>query len=288
MRRYILSATLSSIVLVLSLWSGAAHALASRTWVSGVGNDSNPCSRTAPCQTFAAAIANTAPGGEIDALDPGSFGTLTIYQAITIDGGGGQVASVLAASSNNGIVVQAGAGDTVILRNLRINGINSNSKSDGIYFVSGGKLYIENCDIFGFSLHGIDIETAGSTLTYVTNTSTTHNGTGVYLFAPAGGSAHGSFVDVRADQNSFGFLVDGAGGGSAAMTITRSTATMNGTGVIATGAGAQLLIGSSDIALNGTGVSVINGASVTSNKDNHINLNGTDGTPLPVAGNGLN
>ena len=66
-----------------------AHAQATRTWVSGVGDDANPCSRTAPCLTFAGAITKTAAGGEIDALDPGGFGTLTITKSITIDGGGG-------------------------------------------------------------------------------------------------------------------------------------------------------------------------------------------------------
>src|SRR5205085_1399229 len=94
-------------------------AQASRTWVSGVGDDANPCSRTAPCKTFAGAISKTAPGGEIDALDPAGFGAVTITKAITIDGGGGQVASVLVAGTN-GIVVAASGSDVVILRNLRI------------------------------------------------------------------------------------------------------------------------------------------------------------------------
>src|SRR5215472_3590084 len=105
---------------------GQASAQATRTWVSGVGNDANPCSRTAPCKTFAGAISKTAAGGEIDALDPGGFGALTITKSITIDGGGGQVASVLA-SGTSGIVVAAGLTDVVTLRNLRINGIISSS-----------------------------------------------------------------------------------------------------------------------------------------------------------------
>src|SRR5215510_14419325 len=102
--------------------SSVAQAQALRTWVSGVGDDANPCSRTAPCKTFAGAISKTAAGGEIDALGPAGYGALTITKAITIDGGGGQVASVLEAGTN-GIVVQAGANDVVILRNLRFNGI---------------------------------------------------------------------------------------------------------------------------------------------------------------------
>src|SRR5438034_6561564 len=108
---------------------------ASRTWVSGVGDDANPCSRTAPCKTFAGAISKTAPGGEIDALDPGGFGAVTITKAITIDGGGGQVASVLV-SGTNGIVISAGGNDVVILRNLRINGLNG-SGLNGIRWIAG-------------------------------------------------------------------------------------------------------------------------------------------------------
>ena len=80
-------------VVCLTIGIATANAQASRTWVSGVGDDANPCSRTAPCKTFAGAISKTAAGGEIDALDPGGFGALTITKAITIDGGGGQVAS---------------------------------------------------------------------------------------------------------------------------------------------------------------------------------------------------
>jgi hypothetical protein len=77
------------------LGAGMMYGQASRTWVSGVGDDANPCSRTAPCKTFAGAISKTAAGGEIDALDPAGYGAVTITKAITIDGGGGQVASVL-------------------------------------------------------------------------------------------------------------------------------------------------------------------------------------------------
>src|ERR1017187_1382899 len=95
---------------------------ATRTWVSGVGDDANPCSRTAPCKTFAGAISKTAVGGEIDALDPGGFGAITITKAITLDGAG-TLASVLA-SGTNAITVAAGANDVVTIRNLTIDGAN--------------------------------------------------------------------------------------------------------------------------------------------------------------------
>src|SRR5438309_11895518 len=90
---------ISATMLALCVWSGSAQAQATRTWVSGVGDDANPCSRTAPCKTFAGAISKTAANGEIDALDPGGFGVVTITKAITIDGGGGQVAAILSGAS---------------------------------------------------------------------------------------------------------------------------------------------------------------------------------------------
>src|SRR5712691_6573712 len=88
---------LAVLILTLAIPS-LAQAQATRTWVSGVGDDANPGSRTAPCKTFAGAISKTAPGGEIDAIDPGGFGTLTITKAVTIDGQG-TFASVLAAGT---------------------------------------------------------------------------------------------------------------------------------------------------------------------------------------------
>src|SRR5258705_2923794 len=100
MRKIMLSLSISLTLLMICLWASQAQAQATRTWVSGVGDDANPCSRTAPCKTFAGAISKTATGGEINALDAGGFGAVTIGKAITIDGGGGQVASVLWSVTN--------------------------------------------------------------------------------------------------------------------------------------------------------------------------------------------
>ena len=112
-------------------------------------------------------------GGEIDALDPGGFGAVTITKAITLDGGGGQVASVLV-SGTNGIVVSAGANDIVILRNLRINGIGTGLH--GVLFNSGAQLSVENCDIFGFTQNGISANTStGRIFTSPTPTSPTRS-----------------------------------------------------------------------------------------------------------------
>src|SRR6476646_2986407 len=106
-----------SLLAITVLGTTVMYGQASRTWVSGVGDDANSCSRTAPYKTFAGAISKTQAGGEIDALDPAGYGALTITKAIAIDGGGGQVASVLQ-SGTNGMAVQAGPSDAVVLRNL--------------------------------------------------------------------------------------------------------------------------------------------------------------------------
>jgi hypothetical protein len=143
--------------------------MATRTWVSGVGDDANPCSRTAPCKTFAGAISKTAIGGEIDALDPGGFGAVTITKSVTLDGSG-TFASILA-SGVNGIVIN-GAGIVVTIRGLAINGAGGGLS--GVRIVQADKVHIEDCVIFGFSggvARGIDdLRSTGGTLT-VTRTT---------------------------------------------------------------------------------------------------------------------
>src|SRR6185437_615326 len=104
----------------LLAFASLADAQATRTWVSGVGDDANPCSRTAPCKTFAGAISKTAAGGEINCLDPGGFGAVTITKAITIDCA--HTEGGILAALTNGVIVNAAAGDKIILRGLDIDG----------------------------------------------------------------------------------------------------------------------------------------------------------------------
>src|ERR1700681_1115974 len=138
LKRLAFSLTILGAALTVLLSGAPASAQATRTWVSGVGDDANPCSRTAPCKTWAGAISKTAPGGEIDALDPGGFGALTITKSIILDGGGGQFASVLVAGTN-GINVAAGATDIVTLRNIQFQGLgpSGNAGLNGINYTSG-------------------------------------------------------------------------------------------------------------------------------------------------------
>jgi hypothetical protein len=118
MKTLVASAPIAFSAAIFAASVSMAQAQATRTWVSGVGDDANPCSRTAPCKTFAGAISRTAAGGFIDVVDPGGFGAVTITKSITIDGSGGPHAGVLA-SGTNGIIV-SGAGIIVHLRNLSI------------------------------------------------------------------------------------------------------------------------------------------------------------------------
>lgn len=278
---------------VVLLWAGLAGAQASRTWVSGVGDDANPCSRTAPCKTFAGAISKTAAGGEIDALDPGGFGALTITKAITLDGGGGQVASVLV-SGTNGIVVAAGATDTVIIRNLRVNGIGTGI--NGIRFISGKALIVENCNIFGFTTNGIDIELAGGKV-FVSGTSSNNNGgAGIFVQSTATTqvsinhsefdlNAQGVFAgnfsqvvanDVTASGNSqVGFLAANSAG-AAELDITNSMAANNVVGIQAGGGpnSGTVRVALTSIHGNGNGFAVgVNGSQIKS-FGNNFNSNG--------------
>src|SRR4029077_9717344 len=207
--------TLVTLFAIVVLGTTIMYGQASRTWVSGVGDDANPCSRTAPCKTFAGAISKTAPGGEIDALDPGGFGAVTITKAITLDGGGGQVASVLV-SGTNGIVVAAGVNDVVILRNLQINGIRQAGAPgiNGVRFLSGSALSVEHCNIFGFGTFGIDYEATGTSQLYVTDTVLANNGTGatggaVRVQPPAAAPSKASLSGVRMMNNAVGLKASG-------------------------------------------------------------------------------
>src|SRR4051794_7035359 len=130
MKKIVLS--LSAVAALLCL-SSVAQAQATRTWVSGVGDDANPCSRTAPCKTFAGAISKTAAGGEISVLDPGGFGGVTITKSISIVAEGGE-GGILAAGTF-GVTVNAGVNDVVNLRGLIIEGAGTGLI--GVRFLAG-------------------------------------------------------------------------------------------------------------------------------------------------------
>jgi len=222
----------ASVALVLVL-AGAfpANAQATRTWVSGVGDDVNPCSRTAPCKTFAGAISKTAAGGEINVLDPGGFGGVTITKSITIDGQP-FLAGVLV-SGTSAINVNAAPGDVVTLRNLTIDGLNTGLS--GIKFIGGAALNIENCTIFGFDTAAIDITAPG--LVFVRDTIIRNSHVGVHVHPAASPTAFAVVVldNLRAVVNDTGVESQNA---NSIVVLNNSTLTGNGTGLLSVSGGA--------------------------------------------------
>jgi hypothetical protein len=150
-----------SLAFLLFLFSASAFAQATRTWVSGVGDDVNPCSRTAPCKTFQGAISKTAAGGIISVLDPGGFGTVTITKSLTIDGGG-MDGSITASAGLSGIIVNAAATDHVTIRRLSIYGVNGFGASGVRVINNSGHVTIQDTVIVGFN-NGIDHSATSST-----------------------------------------------------------------------------------------------------------------------------
>jgi hypothetical protein len=194
-------------LVLLFAFSSLAHAQATRTRVWGVGDDANPSSRTAPCKTFAGAISKTAAGGEINVLDPGGFGAVTITKSITISSEGFE-AGVLV-SGTNGIVISAAATDVVVLRGLDIEGLGTGL--DGIKVLGGlAALHVEKCTINAFrgtNASGIDIAptTAGTMGLFIKDTIVRNNGNGtgggIFIRPGTGVNVKGSLDNVRAENN---------------------------------------------------------------------------------------
>jgi hypothetical protein len=234
-----------SLSMIAFALTGTAYAQATRTWISGVGDDANPCSRTAPCKTWAGAISKTAIGGEMDALDPGGFGTLTITKSITVDGGGGQVASILA-SGTNGVNVIAASTDVVILRNLRFNGLLCNTTGCttpgiiGISLFTAARVVIENCEIFGFSTSGISVVPSSGTMNVEIQKTTINTSVEGVLVNPSGGATANVVIDgSHIDNNTGGGIkVTGTTGTTEKVAINNSSFSLNGgNGVNAVSAG---------------------------------------------------
>ena len=315
MRKIALSIAILGTALLPLLFAVPAHAQATRTWVSGVGDDANPCSRTAPCKTFAGAISKTAAGGEINCLDPGGFGALTITKAMTVACDGTGTAGVLV-SGTNGIVVSAGATDVVTLRGLDFEGLGTGLV--GILFNTGAALHVQNCTIRDFrsgNAAGIRFNPSGTAELDVTDTVITDNGVGTtgggIVIAPTGAAAANGIISrVTLAHNSNGIIADStstsgginvavrdaavtggaatligisanAAGAISILLVDRTTVAAYGTGVSASGAGATVRLNNSVITANGTATS---GAGVLSYLNNAINGNGTDTTPATAGG----
>ena len=207
-----------AIPVIALVMSTGAFAQATRTWVSGVGDDANPCSRTAPCKTFAGAISKTAAGGEIDALDPGGFGAVTITKSITL-AGDGTLAGILN-SLTNGIIVNAASTDVVIIRNISINGAPTASPGlNGIRILAAGTVHVENCNITRDGSappngNGILVANSAGTLRlFVNNTTIVQNGqtngsAGILIQPTGSGQVAAEIDNSRLNRNASGLTVD--------------------------------------------------------------------------------
>jgi hypothetical protein len=256
--------------------SSLAQAQAIRTWVSGVGDDVNPCSRTAPCKTFAGALPKTAAGGEIDALDPGGFGSATITKSITIDGQG-TLASILH-SSTNGVNINDSATATpgtivVILRNLSLNGAGTTLGINGINFTSGKTVNVENCRIERVSGSGININTGALTVEVNVEDTTVSNATGSGL--STAGSA-GGVINVSVNNSVFKDNGNGVSAAFGTVNITNSVVTGNAThGIQTTSGNAVINAGKNVVTDNGSnGISAALGSTVRIS-ENSVFRNGT-------------
>ena len=283
------------IALLALVIPAAASAQATRTWVSGVGNDADPCSRTAPCKTFAGAISKTAAGGEINCLDPGGFGAVTINKAIAIKCQ--NTLAGVATNAANAININAGAGDKVTLRGLDINGLNG--ANDGIKINSAGAVKIYDTEIYGFVGNAIeDVDTSAPLNRVTVARSDLHDngGAGVLVAAGNGVVMNARVSNSDIDDNACGVVVTsaasttcGAGGANGTGQVAvdlfdnqiHDMRLSPGIGVYSNGAGALVRIGGNAITSNIFGIKADNpgSAGIFSFGDNYIAGNGTNGTP---------
>ena len=294
------------LVLIALAIPSSASAQASRTWVSGVGDDANPCSRTAPCKTFAGAISKTAAAGEINCLDPGGFGGVTIVKSMTIkchytEGG-------VLVSGTNAIVVNAATTDKVTLRGLDINGLGNGL--NGIRILQARAVRILDSEIYGFTRDGVDFEPANGSAKLGVYRTHIHDVTGVgVLDAPniSGGAGKATLKDNVIEDNGCGIVGAQFGpdpafnftqncgvlGFNAAATATpkvnalRNTIADNTfTAVLSRGSSSIVRVGDNEIVGNALGFSAPDGGKIETWGDNYLGGNGTNGSTTGPATKG--
>jgi hypothetical protein len=310
--------SLENVTAMFSASGGGGPSL--QTFVSAtLGSDSNPCTRMSPCLTFAAALAQTIAGGEIDVLDPGDFGPVTISKAVSIYGNADSVAGAITASGTSGIVISAGANDLVYLQGLIFDGVNASGTS-GIVFTSGAGLHIHNCVLQGFTTSGITFSpgagSAAMTNLIVRDTTLLNNATGI-LTRPTGGVAAKVVLRrLHIDNNAGeGLRIDGTGGsGAISVAIADSTASFNASngidavsgpgnttvnvirvvaasngsaGILSNqtnGGTASVTVANSMLLANAIGIQATGGASLLSYSNNQVTANASNGSFTGTAG----
>ena len=289
---------LGAAVAALAIPASAA-AQATRTWVSGVGDDANPCSRTAPCKTFAGAISKTAAKGEINCLDPGGYGGVTITKSLTIkcdytEGG-------VLVSGTNAIVVNADATDNVVLNGLDINGLGTSL--NGIRILSAKSVKIVNTEIYGFLRNGVDMEASNNgARVLVANSKIFNNGgNGILVAPPSGGNSTaavrnneivGNACAIAATNHlpdpafnygsNCGTQTGGVGGSAKINAFGNSLNDSADAGVFSSGQSSIVRVGNNEITGNLVGFRSIDAGQfggIFSYNDNFLAGNVTDGAP---------
>jgi hypothetical protein len=289
MNKFRFTVKILAIAIFAFAFASMAQAQATRTWVSGVGDDVNPCSRTAPCKTFAGAISKTATDGEIDVLDPGGFGAVTITKSITIDGNG--VGSILAAGTNGVNVNLSTPGNTnsVQIRNVSINGASTGLTGINITAGNNTTVEIENCVIFGFRAgngRGISDSRPTAGKLFVQDTLLKNNLNQGLVINGAAGVIKATVDNCRSVNNGVGYLVSQ---GSNFLALRNSLATSNTSSGIAADTGARLDVINCQSSHNGTGINSDSSADVVVGRTtvirNTVNGLGFSGGTIKSYGN---
>jgi hypothetical protein len=273
-----------------------AHGQATRTWVSGVGDDANPCSRTAPCKTFAGAISKTAEGGEIDVLDPGGFGTVTITKAMTIDGTHGSgFGSILNSGNIAGININVTGGTfvnsaVVILRSLYFQAASQSpsgtgSSSNGINYIKADRVFVDDCHFENQGNAGIKMNLASTGSLLVEDCDFTNVGTGITATTTSGTAlVQANHISVFGSTNGFVLTANAQG------MVTESYFGRNiGGSAAQAGSGCTLDISHSKFISNSTGINAVAGSTVRVNEcEIFENSSGFAGTASSIQSGGNN
>lgn len=267
-----IAALFSALIFTNAVVATEARAQATRTWVSGVGDDANPCSRTAPCKTFAGSISKTAAGGEISVLDPGGFGAVTITKGMTINGEG--TLAAITSSGTNGIIINAGVNDTVVIRNISIGGSLGIAAPSGLYGIKvlqAKRVVIEDVKFATDHEHAIYVASNSPVDVSIRNVSVVRaTSAGVFVTEVGSNRANVSIVDSILRGNGYGVIAE-----DGFVTISNSVIAQNAAyGVYATGAGV-VSVENSSLSQNGTGVEAGTGSTIRlSNNFVYDNLRG--------------
>lgn len=270
-----------------------AQAQATRTWVSGVGDDVNPCSRTAPCKTFAGAISKTAKDGEISVLDPGGYGAVTITKSIYINGTHGAGYGSIINSLVNGVIINiTDVNDirkAVRLRALDINGVSNGI--NGVSILAANNVWVEDSVIDGNtgdgtnSGIGIRVATAASCNLNVVDTMIHKNVTGIRVNTTSG-FAVANIRNSNIEGNTNGLV---AASNSFVTAKDSRFSNNSGAGVSTSVVGANLTVAGSILSNNGTAISAAASSTVRALGNELLyNTTGFGGTTAAIQTDGQN